>query len=120
MAVSAFEPRIRHVRPLPEEVSHTALAPDVTRWWVVPTNQIGSGQRERKTAYLGVLWIGRVTSTAAREGRRMSLKPLWRCGITTRPAGVIQRAMFDQRAFRKDTLTGASVSGSETISIRSC
>ena len=84
---------------------HTSVG---TGQWVVPTNQRGIGREERKRAETGVLWVGQVPTHTGRAGRCETPKSLCRCGITTRPAGVVQRAVIGQRAFRNDTLTGGA------------
>ena len=72
----------------------------------VTTNQRGSCQKERKTAEARPFRPRCITTRAAQVQRRKTPKALRPFDLTKRPAGVIQRAIFDQRAFRNVTLNG--------------
>ena len=96
---SRQENAIRSVRAM--------LSVDVTRWWVVTTDQRGYGPEERKEAF-----PGRNAPTGSRRSdrllpRRERRKPLSYV-LTKRPAALLRRAVIGQRAFRWDTPTGGA------------
>jgi hypothetical protein len=68
-----------------------------------------------KTCVFGAKRTERVPTRFANTGEKCWSKVSWQDELTKRPARVCERAVFRQRVFREDTLTGGTVAVTKTV-----
>ena len=88
-----------------------------TRTLVRPRKERFLGQRETLGGQERRLGTWEVQGRCAGRRRRLRPKAFDGTPLARRPTGASQHVVRTQRAFRKDTLTGASAPGSGTVSV---